>query len=148
MFQRILAAYDGSTVARQVLREAIELAKDQHACLRIVLVVDLGPLYWTPVAGLNVADIEQAVIQQTQKELNDAAALARQEGIEPETVVRRADGRRVSDEIIAEAQSWPADLIVMGTHGRGGIGRLLLGSVAEGVARSAPVPVLLVRGSG
>jgi nucleotide-binding universal stress UspA family protein len=146
MFQRILAAYDGSDVARQALQEAIKLAKDQHAQLRIVSVVDLGPLYWTPVARFDVAEIEQAVIQQTQRDLSDAAALARQMGIAPETILRRANGRRVSGEIIAEATSWPADLIVLGTHGRGGVERLVLGSVAEGVAREAPTPVLLVRG--
>lgn len=146
MYQRILVAFDGSNVARHALQEAIKLARDEHAQLRIVSVVDLGPLYWTPLTGINVADIEQAIIQQTQKELSDAAALARQEGIDPETTLRRANGQRISDQIVAEATSWPADLIVLGTHGRGGIERLVLGSVAEGVARSAPVPVLLVRG--
>ncbi|HVC34500.1 MAG TPA: universal stress protein [Chloroflexota bacterium] len=146
MFQQILVAFDGSNVARQALQKAITLAKDQHAPLRIVSVFDLGSLYWTPVTGVNVAEIEQAVIQQTQQELSDAAGLARQEGVAAETALRRADGRRVSDEIVAEAKDWPADLIVLGTHGRGGIGRLVLGSVAEGVARAAPVPVLLVRG--
>lgn len=147
MFQRILAAYDGSEVARAALREAAEFAKDQHAELRIVSVVDMAPLFWTPTPGFNVAEIERVAIEQTQRELYDAAALAQQEGVTAETVFRRADGRRVSGVIIDEANSWPADLIVMGTHGRGGIGRLLLGSVAEGVVREAPVPVLLVRDS-
>lgn len=146
MFQRILAAYDGSDVARQALRDASQLARDLHAQLRIVSVVDLGPLYFAPVAGFNVADVEQAVIQQTQQELSEAAELARRAGIIAETALLQAAGRRVSDEIIDEATRWPAELIVLGTHGRGGIERLVLGSVAEGVARAAPVPVLLVRG--
>jgi len=146
MFQRILAAYDGSDVARHALREAIQLANEQQAQLRIVSVVDLGPLFWVPVARFDVADVEKAVIQQAENDLADAAAMARQAGTAPETVLRRANGRRVSDEIIAEATSWPADLIVMGTHGRGGVERLVLGSVAERVARAAPVPLLLVRG--
>ena len=147
MYQRILVAFDGSAVAGRALRDAIKLAREQHAQLRIVSVVDLGPVYWVPLTGVNVAEIEQAVIQQTQKELHDAATLARRQGLDAETTVRRADGRRVTDEIVAEAKSWPADLIVLGTHGRGGIERLVLGSVAEGVARAAPVPVLLVRGA-
>lgn len=147
MYQRILVAFDGSPVAGRALRDAIKLAREQHAQLRIVSVVDLGPVYWVPLTGINVAEIEQAVIQQTQKELSDAVALARRHGLDAETTVRRTDGRRVTDEIVAEAKSWPADLIVLGTHGRGGIERLVLGSVAEGVARGAPVPVLLVRGA-
>jgi nucleotide-binding universal stress UspA family protein len=56
-------------------------------------------------------------------------------------------GRRASDVILEEAAAWPADLIVVGTHGRRGIGRALLGSDAEQIARSATVPVLLVRSS-
>jgi len=54
---------------------------------------------------------------------------------------------RVSDAIVEEARRWGADLIVTGTHGRRGLDRLLLGSVAEGVARASPVSVLLVRGA-
>lgn len=146
MFRRILVGYDGSDVARQALGKAVQFTKDQHAQLRIVTVVDLTPLYWQALPGLDLGQIEQEVIQHTQKELNDAVDLARREGITPETKIARAGGRRVSDTIIKEAKSWPADLVVLGTSGRGGIERFLLGSVAEGVARSSPVPVMLVRG--
>jgi nucleotide-binding universal stress UspA family protein len=146
MFRRILVGYDGSDVARQALRDATRFAKDQRAQLRIVSVVDLTPLYWQALPGLNLSQIEQEVIQHTQKELNDAVALAEKGGITPETIIARAGGRRVSDVLIEQAKNWPADLIVMGTSGRGGIERFLLGSVAEGVARSSPVPVMLVRG--
>jgi nucleotide-binding universal stress UspA family protein len=60
-------------------------------------------------------------------------------------VLRHCSAGRVSDVIVKEAAQWPADLIVLGTHGRRGAGRLLLGSDAEQVLRVAPVPVLLVR---
>jgi nucleotide-binding universal stress UspA family protein len=56
-----------------------------------------------------------------------------------------ADGESVAGVIIAEAQRWSADLIVIGTHGRTGFNRLLFGSVAEGVLRTSPVPILLIR---
>jgi nucleotide-binding universal stress UspA family protein len=55
------------------------------------------------------------------------------------------DGRRASDVILEAAIKWRADLIVMGTHGRRGLDRLLIGSDAERVLRSTPVPLLLVR---
>ena len=48
--------------------------------------------------------------------------------------------------LAAEAKAWPADLIVIGTHGRRGVDHLLMGSVAEGVVRISPVPVMLIRG--
>lgn len=146
MFQRILVAYDGSEVAKHALQEAVKLAKDQHAELRIVSVVDLTPLYRRPYPGQDLARIEHTVMQSSREELDEAAAIAEREGITPEKAIEQAAGRRVNDVIVADATSWPADLIVMGTHGRGGIERIVLGSVAEGVAREAPVPVLLVRG--
>jgi nucleotide-binding universal stress UspA family protein len=63
-----------------------------------------------------------------------------------ETELLETAGQRVADRIVEAAKRWEADLIVMGTHGRHGIQHLVLGSVAEAVIRSAPVPVLLVRG--
>ena len=69
--------------------------------------------------------------------------MARRSGVTAETAVVESRGRHVSDVILAETQKWRADVIVMGTHGRRGLNRLLLGSDAEGVLREAAVPVLL-----
>jgi nucleotide-binding universal stress UspA family protein len=79
--------------------------------------------------------------------LDDASDQARKAGILVEPVLRESGGRRVSKTILKEALSWPADLIVMGTHGRRGLSHLALGSDAELVVRESPVPVLLVRAS-
>ena len=62
-----------------------------------------------------------------------------------DTVLKDSFAGRVSDLVIKEAGAWPADLIVLGTHGRRGLGRLFMGSDAEAIVRSAPVPVLLLR---
>ena len=62
-----------------------------------------------------------------------------------ETALVDSVGQRVSDIILDQAAAWPADLIVIGTHGRRGVDRVLMGSDAEQVARRSPVPVLLVR---
>ena len=67
-------------------------------------------------------------------------------GAESRLVEVEKYGERVVDAIVDEAKRWRADLIVIGTHGRRGVSHLLLGSVAEGVVRLAPAPVLLVRG--
>src|SRR5581483_754195 len=126
--------------------KAIELAKDQNAELRIIEIVDLGPLFRASLSGANLADIERAIIQDCKRDLSRAEALARSAGITPETALIEGS-RRVSSEIVDDAERWSADLIVMGTHGRHGIERFVLGSVAEGVARSASVPVMLIRSS-
>jgi nucleotide-binding universal stress UspA family protein len=55
-----------------------------------------------------------------------------------------ADGERIASVIVEEARHWPADLIVIGTHGRSGFSRILFGSVAEGIVRTAHIPVLLI----
>lgn len=147
MYQRILVAVDGSPVATRALTEAINLAKDQHAHLRIVHVIE-GPYAYYAVDGVppeTIAAIEQAWRQAGQKIQDQSADLARQGGIQPEIALLEQE-ERVSSLIVAEATRWHADLIVLGTHGRHGLEHLLLGSVAEGVVRTARLPVLLLRG--
>ena len=145
MFQRILVPIDGSPTARLALERAIDLAGEQKACLRIIEVVDLGILYRVSASAVETGPVEQAIITAVRRELDAAAELARQRGIAVEAAVVRGREHRISREIVEEAERWGADLIVMGTHGRHGLERLVLGSVAEGVARQASVPVLLVR---
>jgi len=77
--------------------------------------------------------------------LDRALALAGPAGLGTEAALVESAGHRVSDAIVEEAKRWGADLIIVGTHGRHGFSRFLLGSVAEGVARTAPASVLLVR---
>jgi nucleotide-binding universal stress UspA family protein len=68
-------------------------------------------------------------------------------GINADSIMLETFSNRVSDIIISQANEWPADLIVMGTHGRRGLNHLLMGSDAEAVIRTSPVPVLTVRSS-
>jgi nucleotide-binding universal stress UspA family protein len=79
------------------------------------------------------------------KVLAAAGSEAKRRGIAARTVLRRSPRESIAGAIVAEAKAWRADLIVMGTHGRRGVGRLVLGSTAEAVLRLAPAPVLLVR---
>jgi len=74
--------------------------------------------------------------------------VARGAGVAVETRLIEIDtlGHRIPEVIVADAEAWPADLIVICTHGRSGLSRMFLGSVAEGVVRVATKPVLLIRG--
>jgi nucleotide-binding universal stress UspA family protein len=87
--------------------------------------------------------------ESSNKLLAEARSEAEKAGVRAETQLLELDERsqRISDRIANEAAAWPADLIVLGTHGRRGMDRLVLGSVAEGVARTATAPVMLVRGT-
>ena len=147
MYKRILVAVDGSATSDQALQEAIRLARDQHAALRIVHVIDIVPLA-TDVEFANIEEIQRALRQAGRAVIDHAQDTVKSAGIEVETRLIEVETprQRVAVKIIEEAKAWPADLLVIGTHGRRGLDHLLLGSVAEGVVRIAPLPVLLIRG--
>ncbi|MBI3221754.1 MAG: universal stress protein [Nitrosomonadales bacterium] len=145
MYQRILVPIDGSATGERALQEALKLAVGK-AQLRLVYVVEeIYPLDTEGYAFIDYAALQEAVRKTGERTLAQAAEKLRQSGISAETVLRESGGERVAQVIDAEAASWQADLVVIGTHGRSGLSRLLLGSVAEGVVRGASVPVLLVR---
>ena len=146
MYQRILVPVDGSANSGRALQEAIKLAAG-NARLRLVHVIEeVYPLDIEGYAYIDNVALQEAVKHTGERVLAQAAEEAQRKEMATETVLLEAGGKRVADVIADEARDWPADLIVIGTHGRSGLSRLLLGSVAEGVARSASVPVLLVRG--
>ncbi|MES2227220.1 MAG: universal stress protein [Burkholderiaceae bacterium] len=146
MYQRILVPVDGSPPSNRGLAEAIEIAKLTGGRLRLVSVVDM----FVVAMGVGVeagypGDLVPMMREGGHKILAVARAQAEAAGVGVDTVLREDFAVRVCEVVVAEATAWPADLIVIGTHGRRGVGRLLLGSDAEQILRLAPVPVLLVR---
>jgi nucleotide-binding universal stress UspA family protein len=148
MYKHILAAVDGSDTSNLALAEAIKLVKEQQAALRLIHVVDESPIYLTTDAMYALADFQTAMREAGKKALAASTATARQAGVEAETKFIVLDGltKRVCDAINDEAKAWPADLIVIGTHGRRGFNHFMLGSVAESVIRLAAKPILVIRG--
>ncbi|HEX8011106.1 MAG TPA: universal stress protein [Casimicrobiaceae bacterium] len=150
MFRRILVPIDGSAPSKQGLEEAIALAKDQAARLCLLHVVDElvvtqgfdGTAYVPP--GY-IEDFIKALRDEGKKLLAKAEAKVRQRRVKVDTVLLEALGHHVADLIVRHAKKWRADVIVLGTHGRRGLTRLVMGSDAELVVRESPVPVLLVR---
>lgn len=146
MYTKILVPVDGSPTSLQGLAEAIQLAKLTGAKLMLLHVIDLLSITMVPEAG--VALTTQMVDQLTdggRQILADAKARTEAAGINAETQLIENAAVRVCDVVIDQARAWGAELIVIGTHGRRGVGRMLLGSDAEQVVRQSPVPVLLVR---
>lgn len=148
MYERILAAVDGSEVSDLALQEAIRLCKEQRSKLRIVHVVDPTPIFFSDLDYISVAQLKQALMDTGEKILKRSAATASSAGIDAETRLLETiyPNQRVVDCIVTEVKAWLADLVVVGTHGRRGLSHLFLGSVAESIVRVSPVPVLLVRG--
>ena len=145
MYQRILVPIDGSTTSERALQEAIKLAAG-NAQLRLIYVIEEGyPLDAEGYAFIDYAALQEAFRKTGERALAQAAETARRAGMTAETAVLDEPGEHTATVIDNDAKSWKADLIVIGTHGRSGVGRLLMGSVAEHVVRGASVPVLLIR---
>lgn len=145
MYQRILVPVDGSPTSTQGLGEAIKLAKLTGASLRLVHVVD--QLTFATGFEVDTGDLVGMLREAGEKILGASKARAQAAGIDASTFLCDTFGARVCDLVVDQASEWKADLIVIGSHGRRGMSRLLLGSDAEQVVRLARVPVLLVRGS-
>lgn len=146
MFKRILVAVDGSDTSEHALTQAVDLAHSHGAQLLILHVVEEVFLN----VGEEIVDpraLWQARAAGGKKTLERYAEQVRGAGLSAESrlIELRDLSETVAGSIVNEAESWGADLIVLGTHGRRGWRRLLLGSTAEEVARLAKTPVLLIR---
>lgn len=144
VYQRIMVAVDGSATAERGLQEAIGFARDQKATLAIVHVVDIVVAFGAgqfPGAYVTATrDLARGIIERARATAQAAGIDA--EILSPEIVT---SDYHVGDIIAGLAADWKADLLVVGTHGRRGFSRMLLGSVAERIVRMAPCPLLLVR---
>ena len=127
MYKRVLVPIDGSDIADRALDEAINFTKGYPVEMKIVFIGD---------------DDENS-----RQVIDLAMSRAEKAGVRPENgLLGKLETEEIADVILQEAKAWPADVIVMGTHGRRGMAHMFLGSVAEGVIRASPVPVLVIRG--
>ena len=148
MTKRIFVAIDNSTTAQKALDEAIQLARALGASLCIATAADEGPLTQHGMGlgtYIDIDKIKQEMRTAGQALLTQAVAKASTAGCQAEPMFIESTQRRLADMIVNAATQWNADLIVMGTHGRRGFERLLVGSVAEHMVRIATTSLLLVR---
>lgn len=144
MFQRVLFPTDGSDVSLAAADAAITMAKLTGAALQPVYVVEPYPFTGIGVARPSGFDDYMAASRQVAARAFERIERIAQAGgvrCEPLTV----EHARAADGIVETARSVGADLIVMGSHGRSGVARLVLGSVATKVLQLSPVPVLIVK---
>lgn len=126
MYKRVLVPVDGSEIADRALDEAINLTKGHAVELKIVFIG---------------SDDESS-----HEVIETAMTRAVNAGLQPESgLLGKFETEEIADVILQGAKEWGADLIVMATHGRRGVAHLILGSVTEGVIRTSPIPVLVVR---
>lgn len=147
MYSKILVPIDGSPTASEGLAEAIRLAHLSGGTLRLLHVIDMLSFSMIPdnTYGMT-AELFDALKEGGEAVLAKARAQCEAAGIACETKLAEGYASRLCDVVVDDARASGAEVIVLGTHGRRGVGRVLLGSDAEMIVRQAPVPVLLVRG--
>src|SRR5574338_6047 len=149
MYTRILVAIDDSPTAAKALDEAIRLAGALGAALCVAAAAE-GPISQHGMGIGTYIDIEKVKAEMrddSNKLLAKAVATAAAAGVQAERLLIESTQKRVAEMIVDAASQWGADLIVVGTHGRRGFERLLVGSVAENLVRMANTSLVLVRGS-
>jgi len=146
VYERILVPFDGSQTSTCGLDEAIRLATLTGARLRLVHLVDdlqyiVGFVSYSAYAN----DVMPFLRRQGEQVLMEGRSRAEKAGVTADTSLVEGAALRLANVVANEVRGWSPDLIVIGTHGRRGVSRLLLGSDAEQILRNASVPVLLVR---
>ena len=145
MFKRILVPLDDSEGSGRALELAVRSSRASGGRIRLVHYIDV-------LAFPNSSGYGDPVVQSAQRYaqafLDRKKSGLEADGIPVETRLCLAMGKRLGECIAEDASAWGADLIVLGSHGRRGIGRVLLGSGAEQIIREAPVPVLVVPATG
>ncbi len=139
----ILVPVDFSEASDAALDYAVELAAKLGAKVHVLHAYEIPVVGFPDGVLVATADIAGRILNASQGALDEALAKHKNRGAEITASLRQADPR---DAILAVAKELGADLVVMGTHGRRGLARALLGSVAESVVRTSGVPVLTVRG--
>lgn len=149
MYRRILVPLDGSETASHAFDAALQLAADMAAELQPLYVIDV-PTVAFDAPGFDPSIIRDAFVEEGRRIAAAADERLKQHGVTGAARVVEASspGEDVAHRILLVAADWHADLIVMGTHGRRGVRRLVLGSVAERVLRAATLPVLMVSSRG
>jgi len=148
MYDRILVALDDSASAQMALGEAVRLAKESRGVVYGVSVVDRGRWPGEVSARFEFEPEPSAASNAATHIFDEATALFRDSGVSGKTRAIDAYGESVPEVIARAAEECDADIIVMGTHGRRGASRFMLGSVAESLVRASQRPVLLVRHHG
>lgn len=137
---------DGSDTSNKALVTALQMARETGGRVRLIHVVEeLAYMTGYEQFGGYSGELISAMRETGNKVLNDAMDIAKAAGVETDNLLYDNFGARLAEVVADSAKQWDADLIVVGTHGRRGVGRVLMGSGAEQILRMSPVPVLVIR---
>jgi nucleotide-binding universal stress UspA family protein len=147
MYKRIVVPVDGSETAQKALVTALQMAREANGCVHLIHVVEGLTSMAADPYGAYSGNVVEVMRQSGRKILEDALELARAAGVQADTQLFDSFSERLAEVVADSATRFNADLMVVGTHGRRGLGRVLMGSGAEQIIRLSPVPVLVLRSS-
>jgi nucleotide-binding universal stress UspA family protein len=145
MYERLLVPIKDNNPSKAALDEVIKLATERARLIRLVHVVD--SFHWNasfPEGSIG-SILMESLREPGRKILTEGKAALSQYGVACEIELLESHGAQPADMIVTHARAWSADLVLMGTHGRGRFGRAILGSNTAQIVRTASMPVLLVR---
>jgi nucleotide-binding universal stress UspA family protein len=147
MYKKLLVATDGSPLSKKAVRSAIELARGVGAELVALYVVPRYPVSYfeggVTISTQDVTRIEKQWAEKGEAIVDAVRDAAQAEGVKARAVVSRSD--LVAEAILSAAKKYKCDLVVMASHGRRGLKRILLGSETQHVLTHSSVPVLVLR---
>jgi nucleotide-binding universal stress UspA family protein len=147
MYRRILVATDGSTLSKKAVRASIGLASTMEAELVALYVVPRYPVSYfeggVSVSQADIAQTEKQWSERGQAVVDAVREAAEADGVKAKAVLTRSD--LVAESIMSAAKKYKCDLVVMASHGRKGLKRVLLGSETQHVLTHSTVPVLVLR---
>ncbi|TXJ09099.1 MAG: universal stress protein [Acinetobacter sp.] len=145
-YQHILVPVDGSDTALVAVQQAANLSKAFGSKVTAICILTLDP--FIGVEFINTQDMQEDYLRQARAGVQELLDKAKQQfaeqGVEVDTKI--IEGQIIHKEIVATAQQLHADLVVIGSHGRKGLKKMVLGSVAQSVLGEIQIPVLVVRG--
>lgn len=150
LYQRILVPVDGSGPAGKSLAHALTLAANQGASIKLITVVDeaIGDYMGGELAWIDPQTLRDNLVRGARKVLDAALEQAQAAGLPTESELIESPEGHIGRTILEAAEIWHADLLVIATHGRHGLTRLLLGSTTETLLRKGNLPMLVIPSGG
>ncbi len=143
MFKKIYTPIDNSDISDKVMQEAIDLAKSSGAKLRIAHVVNLEQITFG-IEVIGVVELKETLLGIANKLVDHIKVILKKKGVEADVVLLENYGSDLATLIVEDAQSWGADLFVLGSHHLGSFSHFITGGVAEDIAHDSDIPILMI----
>ena len=143
MFTRVYVPIDNSDISDKVLNEALDLAKERNAKVRVAHVVNLEQITFG-IEMVGVAELKDTLLEIANKLINHVKEVIKNKGVDAEVVLLENYGSDLASLIVEDAKAWNTEIFVLGSHHLGSFSHFITGGVAEDIAHDSDIPILLI----